>query len=426
MWLNSLLSAGFFLGANTYFTYVESSASNHGWLNLGLFVLYLLVWFFIGKFANFLLGTELEDRGYVLTNEVKAENAVAAREEATKERVESIHRMEIVEAQTDDRQNRFISTASPSSSAPRSSNYFLRHWRGNLSLPVSYWINAIILVGVLTIILFAAVAAIVNSNAGLRIVSFASLSTLFFSTAAWFWSMVGVWRSAGHHVEKGGASGWANTARAIVVLGFAGMSANLVNTIPQVKEYGLIAIGSDPIGDIHVEVSPNGQSIIVSGILREGSAMKIINILEAAPGVTLVVLDSNGGRLFEAKQLAHAVQSRNLDTYVEHSCESACTYVFLAGKNRSAAFHAKIGFHQPSFPGLDLDAQRTITRDMQDVYKSPGLPDAFVQRIVQTVPQDMWYPARDELISSNVISHVSSGNMAWSPGTSRFDPVESW
>ncbi|SHL54008.1 hypothetical protein SAMN05216428_103140 [Nitrosospira sp. Nsp11] len=49
-------------------------------------------------------------------------------------------------------------------SAPRSPNYFLRHWRRNLSLPVSYWINAIILVGVLTIILFAAVAAIVNSN----------------------------------------------------------------------------------------------------------------------------------------------------------------------------------------------------------------------------------------------------------------------
>ncbi|SDA13765.1 hypothetical protein SAMN05216315_104116 [Nitrosospira sp. Nsp18] len=75
-------------------------------------------------------------------------------------------------------------------SAPRSPN--LRHWRRNLSLPVSYWINAIILVGVLTIILFAAVAAIVNSNAGLRIVSFASLSTLLFSAAAWFWSMVGV------------------------------------------------------------------------------------------------------------------------------------------------------------------------------------------------------------------------------------------
>jgi hypothetical protein len=65
-----------------------------------------------------------------------------------------------------------------------------------------------------------------------------------------------------------------------------------------------------------------------NGMLREGAAAKIINILEAAPGVTSVVLNSNGGRLFEAKQLAHAVQSRNLNTYVEHSCESACTYVF--------------------------------------------------------------------------------------------------
>jgi hypothetical protein len=416
MWLNSLLSAGFFLGANTYFTYAESSASGHNWLNLGLSFLYLLVWFCIGKLANFFLGAELEDRGYVLTNEVKAQNAVAAREEATRERGESIHRMEIAEAQPDERQDEFIATASPSSSPPSSSNYFLRHWQGDLSLPVSYWVNTIILVGVLTVILFAAVAAVVNSNAGLRVVSFASLSALFFSIAAWFWSMVGVWRSAGHHVEKGGASGWANTARVIVVLGFAGMSTNLVNTIlPQAKEYGLIAIGSDPIGDIHVEVSPDGQSVIVDGILRAGSAMRIIDILEAAPGVTSVVLNSNGGRLFEAKQLAHAVQIRNLNTYVEQSCESACTYVFLAGKNRSAAFHAKIGFHQPSFPGLDLEGQRTITQDMQDVYKSAGLPDAFVQRIVQTAPEDMWYPTRAELISSNVISRVSSGKAGLLP-----------
>jgi hypothetical protein len=129
---------------------------NHDWLNLGLSLLYLLVWFFIGKLANFLLGTELEDRGYVLTNEVKAKNAVAAREEATRERGESIHRMEIVEAQADDRQDSFMPTASLFSSSRSSSNYFLHHWQEDLSLPVSYWIKAIILVGILTVILFAA------------------------------------------------------------------------------------------------------------------------------------------------------------------------------------------------------------------------------------------------------------------------------
>ncbi|MEP7371452.1 MAG: hypothetical protein ABI659_04420 [Nitrosospira sp.] len=70
------------------------------------------------------------------------------------------------------------------------------------------------------------------------------------------------------------------------------------------------------------------------------------------------------------------------------------------------------------FPRLDLKAQRTITQDMQDVYKPAGLPDAFVQRIVQTVPQDMWYPTRAELISSNVISRASSGKAGLLPGIS--------
>jgi hypothetical protein len=47
---------------------------------------------------------------------------------------------------------------------------------------------------------------------------------------------------------------------------------NLVNTIlPQVKEYGLIAIGSDPIGDIHVEVLSNGQRHLARGSGRENN-----------------------------------------------------------------------------------------------------------------------------------------------------------
>src|SRR5206468_12093495 len=127
-----------------------------------------------------------------------------------------------------------------------------------------------------------------------------------------------------------------------------------------------------------------------------GSALEVQKILDAAPGATSLMLNSAGGRVMEAQQLARAVRIRNLNTYVEDLCASACTYVFLAGKDRAATPNARIGFHQPSFPGLDADDQRSRTQDMLEAYRAAELPEAFIQRIAKTHSEDMWYPTRDE------------------------------
>lgn len=286
-----------------------------------------------------------------------------------------------------------------------SSNYLVRHWRGELSLGVAYWGG-----GILALIVQSALMAVMTQmegNYSLRAVSFADMGVMLFSVLAWLWLVVGTWRSADRHVARGGASAWANVAKFMVVIGFITMVKALsVNILPQVKELALIASGNDPIGEIVVKVSANGRSVIVNGALREGSADEIQKILDAVPGATSLVLQSNGGRLLEAQQLARAIRDRNLDTYVENQCLSACTFVFLAGKDRAATPNARIGFHQPSFPGLDADAQRLMTQSMMDIYRTAGLPESFIQRIGKTPPEDMWYPTREELIASNVITSV--------------------
>ena len=293
------------------------------------------------------------------------------------------------------------------------SNYFVRHWRGDFSLGIAYWINGAILAGVVPAALIAAVNLMVKGSYSLRTTAFASLGVLLFSVIAWLWSIVGIWRSANHHVARGGSSRWASAARLMVVLGIIGMAGQLPATIlPQIKEFALIASGNDPIGNIEIKVAQNGQSVIVNGMLREGAAAEVQKILDAAPGATSLVLNLAGGRLLEAQQLARAVGNRNLDTYVEDQCVSACTYVFLAGKDRAATPKARIGFHQPSFPGMDASTQRSMTQDMLDVYRSAGLPEAFIQHIGRTPSEEMWYPTRDELIASHVITRVSLGGEA--------------
>lgn len=284
-----------------------------------------------------------------------------------------------------------------------SGNYFVRHWHGEFSLSIAYWAN-----GVLAMIVSRvpdAIVAQMTGNYSLRAISFASLGGMLFSVMAWFWLVVGIWRSADRPAAIGWASVWANTAKCMVVVSFIVMGVKLpTNILPQAQEFALIASGNDSIGEIVIKVSENGQSVIVIGTLREGSAAEIQKILDAVPGATSLILQSNGGRLLEAQQLARAVRNRNLDTYVENQCLSACTFVFLAGKDRVATLNARIGFHQPSFVGLDVDTQRLITRYMMDIYSAAGLPESFVQRISETSPEDMWYPTREELITNHVIT----------------------
>lgn len=354
----------------------------------------------------FLLVVGLLEIPYVLNTITLGRRKLQLEETQTAESVESHALPDITSTTT-------TSTAIPPSRRQSNSNYFVRHWRGELSLGISYWLNGGVFTSLAVVILTAAVEVMVKDGYTLRTISLASLSILLFSVIAGLWSLVGIWRSANHHVARGGKAGWASAARIGVVFGTLAMTGQLFATIiPQVKELALIASGNDPIGTISIKIAVNGQSAIINGMFGEGSAAEVERILDAAPGVTSLVLNSAGGRLHEAKRLASVVQSRALNTYVEGQCASACTYVFLAGRDRAATPNAQIGFHRPSFPGLDADAQQAMTRGMLDVYRAANLPEMFIQRIAKTPPEGMWYPTRDELIAAHVITRVSLGGEA--------------
>lgn len=293
-----------------------------------------------------------------------------------------------------------------------SNNYIVRHWRGELTLPVSYWVNGLVLAGAAALILVK-IVDVATKGASLRILAFTIIGTLIATILFWIWAVVGIWRSSNRHVSRGGAAGWAIMAKLMVALGVVVIGTKLFNNIaPQVKELALITIGDDPIGKLDVKVATDGHAIIVHGTLREGAADEITKILDATPGATSLVLNSNGGRLLEAERVAAEVRKRNLDTYVEDLCASACTYVFLAGKDRAATPNARIGFHQPSFPGADDRTKHTATEKMLAVYRTAGLPETFIKRVGATPHEDMWYPNRDELITANVVTRVSLGGEA--------------
>jgi hypothetical protein len=81
---------------------------------------------------------------------------------------------------------------------------------------------------------------------------------------------------------------------------------------------------------------------------------------------------------------------------------SACTYIFLAGAKRELAEDAELGFHQASALGV-VASDKKIIQDMVEYYRSAGLRESFIDHIVATPPDDMWYPTRRELENAGVI-----------------------
>lgn len=284
-------------------------------------------------------------------------------------------------------------------------NYLYRHWVGHLSLPVSYWVNS----ALLSAVLLAATELLIRMfrvEAGsLRGVAIVALLFLFLSLVLWVWSSVGVWRSAYWHRRRSGAPGWGYAARALVAIGAVGLVIRADNVALQAREWGYLALGHDPLGSTaKMSVSRDGQALIVNGLLSQGVANKFEELLDAVPGVKQIILTSEGGRMFEAVRMAAMIRKRGLDTRVDDYCISACTNVLLAGAERTAPNRARIGFHQPRFPGVEGGQLRVMIEQMRSEYLAAGVNPQFVWRALMTPADGMWFPSSDQLIAANVLT----------------------
>jgi len=283
-------------------------------------------------------------------------------------------------------------------------SYIGRHWRGHLPLGQSYWLN-----GFLTNMAIAglglAVMTLEQTGRSLRLISagFILYGLLFLVIRTW--TLVGVWRSAGSHAARGGTPGWATVARVMVVLGCLASLAQLPALGLQAKEYGLIALGRDPIGPIAVMSSTNGGSAIeLKGPLSAGVADQFEQMIANSPGTRTVLLEAGGGRIFEALRMAEIIMAKGLDTRVERHCESACTLLLLAGKDRSAHQFAEIGFHQPDFPGISEAQRKDFIASNRSDYVNAGVQPVFLDRVMSTPPTGMWYPTHAELVDAGVLT----------------------
>jgi hypothetical protein len=286
----------------------------------------------------------------------------------------------------------------------RAKNYLLRHWRGECSLAVSYWINGwlavipIVLAGVLVGVAFRESRQPWLYLTGLLLIWGVVVLTVI-------WQSVGTWRSATRAMRLSGRRFWPIAAQVMTVLGLLG-NVNLlrVRAAPAIIDAAAYVQGDPRLGIHGVRILRGGAEIEITGPLTWGLAQQLQAALAQAPAAHVVHLDSVGGRVGVALNIAGLIAARHLDTYVEHICASACTLAFLAGRQRWIGPRGRLGFHSGTVAG---SVNRLAEAGFRRWYERDGLPTDFLDHVFRTPPSELWFPSHDELTSAHVVTGLA-------------------
>lgn len=148
--------------------------------------------------------------------------------------------------------------------------------------------------------------------------------------------------------------------------------------------------------------------ILFHGEITEDSPRALIRALEAAPGTRAIWLDSIGGAVFSALEMADEIHARGLATVIapEAICASACAYVFMAGRDRVAL--GGLGVHQfasdDGWGGMGEGAAQSVAAAILERMSTFGAPPRFMVKMLETPNDDMYWFTADELVSDGIVT----------------------
>ena len=279
--------------------------------------------------------------------------------------------------------------------------FFKKHLNGDYSLAQSYWINTC-LISMFVSLLGVLIQPWLRENFPARYSSAGFLLITVIGIALWIWAIIGTWASADKHVARGGKQGWVAAVKTLITLGVFRMFGEIGHMTEPLSEHWKVALGRQPGPEISFQVRADGKSLLVKGGINDESAEALSKALDIAPSVTTVVFDSTGGWIKQGSMIAKVISERQMNTYVEKECSSACTIAFLAGRERSADPNARIGFHSFKSVGTnDKLGEQYDIESARTTYRQASLSPSFIAKVVSTSSVDMWYPSHDELINDS-------------------------
>lgn len=284
----------------------------------------------------------------------------------------------------------------------RAHGFIRKHWLGEYSFPRSFWLNTILLSWFTPIAMLSLLSS--NTwNIPARAASIAFVSIFFMFYPLFFWGVLGTARAIKVYRENAGRKIWIVVAMPVMTLLFGDSFFTFLGTYRIVDDHIHMAFTGRYGPPASISVIDGGKSLLLSGQMREGSADAFAKAMNSFPSVTTIAFDSKGGLLQEAILIDKSIAKHSLDTYVTRECTSACTFSFLAGRHRCMAEGARIGFHAATYVrDLSKKTFQNIADYQRDLYLKAGLPELFVNEIMETPNSRVWYPSRQALLDAHV------------------------
>lgn len=284
-----------------------------------------------------------------------------------------------------------------------SGNYIVSSWLGEKSLAMSYWVNGFLLTFVLQIIigLYNSAAALFPQIARGNVKLYYTIALVFeiIAISVAIWQTVGIWRAAENHKIDTGKKGLATLAQIAIVLTAVAVFAKIGTLGSYYNDVFWNAIGKDTLGNYTTSMSEDKTTLTVNGIMAFGLASDVDKILANNSGIKKVILNSDGGRIWEGENLYDVLKNRNIsETSTETGCASACTIPFLAADIRTVKDDkALLGFHSSSSPYYVKTASEAENRRWQTFMLSHGIEGDFARKAISIPPNEMWNPKYSEL-----------------------------
>jgi hypothetical protein len=196
------------------------------------------------------------------------------------------------------------------------------------------------------------------------------------------WSGVGIWRSANRSIERArtkvpkDSTRWAYAAQVMVVL--SAMRA-IAEWIPVAEDLASImeVADSDIAKQYYVELIGE-TDVVLNGYINKNSVQDVIDAFSDRRR-NVLILNSRGGLLTNAFELADYVRRHGIFTVTERQCISSCLLVLAAADKAITTSDAILVFHDPE-PTAEFRTsglQETFEGEKQayyDRFRSYGVP----------------------------------------------------
>jgi hypothetical protein len=212
---------------------------------------------------------------------------------------------------------------------------------------------------------------------------------------------VGTWYILGRYKTRGGKyrRNIGQLGQEILILASISLLAISLFQAPLASR--AIAKAAQNIGTPPWSVQVDGTVLRVSGEILPGLAKATEEAIRKNAGLSVLALDSPGGIVEEAERAARTVRNHNMATQVNRLCASACTFVFIAGRERILVPPGRLGFHECA-PLIWFDE----CHEWEELafFKSMGVNKEFVKKWQSVPNKDIWFPTIQELFSAHVIT----------------------